>query len=218
MKNALFLCIAGTIIFAMMSFTPDIRLDDKKKTKQQEQNPSIKYIVHIRSDGWNQGWLSGGETAGRCSLVRGKKVYINIGDGAPIGGGLEDGYIIDDTRRIEGIKIKLENAGGASIRYKAHVQSEGWQNWVKDGELAGTEGQAKRLEAIIIELDNLPGYTIRYKVRYESKNDHIRTIGKALNNGHTPTVWSGWYNEGAVAGTTGDRRRLSHIVIELAKI
>ena len=48
-----------------------------------------------------------------------------------------------------------------SICYTTHIQDIGWQNQVKDGEMAGTEGQAKRLEAIKITLTDLSGVKIK---------------------------------------------------------
>ena len=42
-----------------------------------------------------------------------------------------------------------------SICYTTHIQDIGWQNQVKVGGMAGTEGQAKRLEAIKITLKDL---------------------------------------------------------------
>ena len=36
------------------------------------------------------------------------------------------------------------------------MQTYGWQDWVKNGEMAGTSGEAKRLEAIEIKLVEKP--------------------------------------------------------------
>ncbi len=44
-------------------------------------------------------------------------------------------------------------APGASVSYRGHVENIGWQNWVSDGEMAGTSGQALRLEALEFSLD-----------------------------------------------------------------
>ncbi|WP_160679947.1 hypothetical protein [Clostridium sp. C8-1-8] len=32
------------------------------------------------------------------------------------------------------------------VRYKAHVESIGWQNYVSEGQIAGTTGQGLRVE------------------------------------------------------------------------
>lgn len=84
-----------------------------------------------------------------------------------------------------------------SICYTTHIQDIGWQNQVKDGEMAGTEGQSKRIEAIQIELENLEDYTIEYKV-------HIQDIG-----------WTNWYRDGEMAGTVGKGLRIEGIKIRI---
>ena len=40
------------------------------------------------------------------------------------------------------------------VSYTTHVQSYGWQSYVSNGKMAGTEGEAKRLEGIKIKLEN----------------------------------------------------------------
>ena len=84
-----------------------------------------------------------------------------------------------------------------SICYTTHIQDIGWQNQVKDGEMAGTEGQAKRLEAIKITLKDLSGVKIKYQ-------PHIQDIG-----------WQDWKYDGTLAGTEGQSKRLEAIKIEL---
>ena len=86
-----------------------------------------------------------------------------------------------------------------SISYTTHIQDIGWQNQVKDGEMAGTEGQAKRLEAIKITLKDLSGVKIKYQT-------HIQDIG-----------WQDWKYDGTLAGTEGQSKRLEAIKIELEK-
>ena len=81
-----------------------------------------------------------------------------------------------------------------SISYTTHIQDIGWQNQVKDGEMAGTEGQAKRLEAIKITLKDLSGVKIKYQT-------HIQDID--------------WKYDGTLAGTEGQSKRLEAIKIEL---
>ena len=84
-----------------------------------------------------------------------------------------------------------------SISYTTHIQDIGWQNQVKNGEMAGTEGQAKRLEAIKITLKDLSGVKIKYQT-------HIQDIG-----------WQDWKYDGTLAGTEGQSKRLEAIRIEL---
>jgi uncharacterized protein YjdB len=71
------------------------------------------------------------------------------------------------AKRLEAINISMLNAGqNHNIRYKTHVQSYGWQNWVNGGVNSGTSGMAKRLEAIQIELKGslASQYDIYYRV------------------------------------------------------
>ena len=86
-----------------------------------------------------------------------------------------------------------------SICYTTHIQDIGWQNQVKDGEMAGTEGQAKRLEAIKITLKDLSGVKIKYQT-------HIQDIG-----------WQDWKSDGQVAGTEGQSKRLEAIQIKIVE-
>ena len=80
-----------------------------------------------------------------------------------------------------------------------HVQNIGWQNWVKNGEIAGTTGQSLRVEAIRIKLPNdLIGFgDVEYQV-------HVQNIG-----------WQNWVKNGEIAGTTGQSLRVEAIQIEL---
>lgn len=87
------------------------------------------------------------------------------------------------------------------VEYQTHVQTYGWQDTVKDGEMAGTQGEAKRLEAIKMNLVNLPeeyaGSSISYSV-------HVQTYG-----------WQEDVKDGALAGTEGESKRLEAIKVSL---
>ena len=50
------------------------------------------------------------------------------------------------------LKVSLtgELANQYDVIYRVHVQDIGWQNWVRNGRIAGTTGQSKRIEAIQI--------------------------------------------------------------------
>lgn len=85
-----------------------------------------------------------------------------------------------------------------SVSYRTHVQSYGWQDYVSDGIMSGTEGKAKRLEAININVSesNYSG-GISYKT-------HVQKIG-----------WQNWVSNGALSGTQGRALRLEAIQIKL---
>lgn len=84
------------------------------------------------------------------------------------------------------------------VSYRTHVQTYGWQYFVSNGAMSGTEGQAKRLEAIEIRLDN-PEYNggIQYRT-------HIQTYS-----------WQDFVSDGAMSGTEGQAKRLEAIQIKL---
>ncbi len=88
-----------------------------------------------------------------------------------------------------------------SVSYRTHVQTYGWQDYVSDGEMSGTEGQAKRLEAIQIELtgEMAEHFDVYYRV-------HSQTYG-----------WLGWAKNGEPAGTEGYAKRLEAIEVLLVE-
>lgn len=92
----------------------------------------------------------------------------------------------------------LSTSENPSVSYSTHVQSYGWQNYVKNGESSGTTGKAKRLEAIKIKLENAP-YTggISYTT-------HVQSYG-----------WMNNVSNDKPSGTTGESKRLEAIKISL---
>lgn len=82
------------------------------------------------------------------------------------------------------------------ITYQTHVQYQGWQNNVKEGELSGTTGKELRLEAIKINNSN-KDFSLKYRV-------HVQYQG-----------WQNWKKQGELAGTTGQNLRLEAIQISL---
>ena len=87
-----------------------------------------------------------------------------------------------------------------SVSYIVHGQDYGWEeDWKKDGQTSGTEGQCKRLEAIQIRLTGevAENYDVYYSV-------HAENFG-----------WLGWAKNGEEAGTAGYGYRLEAIRIQL---
>ncbi|MDY5986047.1 MAG: family 78 glycoside hydrolase catalytic domain [Lachnoclostridium sp.] len=153
-----------------------------KLTGQIEEYYDVYYRVHVQSYGWLD-WAKNGEPAGT------------------------EGY----AKRLEAIQIKLVKKGNqapgstencfrkAGIAYRTHVQSYGWQSCVFDGDLYGTEGEAKRLEAIsIVNKDAQTSGDVEYRT-------HVQTYG-----------WeTSWKRNGEVSGTEGEAKRLEAIQIRL---
>ena len=139
---------------------------------------NVAYRTHVQSYGW-QGWKYNGQMSGTSG----------------------------QAKRLEGINIKLTNKQySGSIVYTTHVQTYGLQGninnpstWMKDGQMAGTSGQAKRLEAICIKLtgEMEKHYDVYYRV-------HAQSFG-----------WLGWAKNGAPSGTAGYAKRLEGIQIVL---
>ena len=142
----------------------------------------IYYRVHAQSYGWLD-WSMNGKPAGT------------------------NGY----DKRLEAIQIVLVEKNGSApgstenayiqskISYSTHVQSDGWQSAVYEGEVGGTEGKAKRLEAIKILLQ---GPASEEDITYSV---HVQSYG-----------WMDEVNGGEIAGTTGEAKRLEAIKIGLS--
>ncbi|KAF5072553.1 Clostridial hydrophobic W [anaerobic digester metagenome] len=90
-----------------------------------------------------------------------------------------------------------------SVSYCTHVQNEGWQNYVSNGDMSGTEGKSYRLEGIKIKLDS-QGYELG--LAYQT---HIQNIGWEADTGR------GWKTSDSMSGTEGLSYRLEAIQIKL---
>lgn len=134
------------------------------------ENPSIHYATHVQDIGW-QNAVANGELSGTAG----------------------------QAKRLESIKISIDNVQDLGVKYSTHVQDHGWLAFVSDGKESGTTGEAKRLEAIKIELmgPKAQNYDIYYRV-------HAQDFG-----------WLGWAKNGESAGTEGFAKRLEAIEIVL---
>lgn len=83
------------------------------------------------------------------------------------------------------------------LTYQTHVQSHGWMEAVKNGQMSGTSGQAKRLEAIKLNITGMKGLGISYST-------HIQSIG-----------WTNYVSDNEISGTVGSGKRLEAIKIKL---
>lgn len=171
-------------------------------TGKDAKNYDVYYRVHAQSYGWLN-WAKNGQaagTAGEAKRLEGIQIVIvNKGETLPneykgVASRDRRAYVSstgasDDT---------VPGADSASIVYRTHVQTYGWQNWVSNGVMAGTSGEAKRLESIQIKLSNQQfSGGIEYKT-------HVQSYG-----------WQNWVSNGAYAGTSGESKRLEAICIRL---
>ena len=106
----------------------------------------------------------------------------------------------ENTEELVSIQSK-ELETGLTVSYRTHVQDEGWQNYVQNGEMAGTSGKSLRLEAMNIKLLN-----------NEDKNLHIKYQVHVQDEG-----WQNWRTDGEMAGTSGKSLRLEAIQIKIIK-
>ncbi len=132
---------------------------------------NINYATHVQTYGW-QSFVADGASSGTSG----------------------------QSKRLEGIKIRLNSNIEGDVLYKTHVQTYGWETaWSKNGEMSGTSGEAKRLEGIMIKLEGAVAeeYDIYYRV-------HVQSYG-----------WLDWAKNGEMAGTSGLAKRLEAIEIRL---
>lgn len=108
----------------------------------------------------------------------------------------DDCFFVNDTNIIEGMggNWRMIPEESHKIGYKAHVESDGWQDWKFDGETAGTTGQSKRMEALRIDYD---------KDVYAKA--HIEDIG---------WIDYGKIDINTVIGTTGESKRLECLCLK----
>ena len=136
-----------------------------------------------------------------------EQTYDEIVEDGDFSDGLDEDTTVEPTSDIENIsdttvidaefEESLEQAAQPSVSYRTHVQRDGWQNFVQDGVMSGTQGQSKRLEGIEIKVTS-GDLGIRYKT-------HIQTYG-----------WeTSWKENGVMSGTSGQSKRLEAIRIEL---
>ena len=109
----------------------------------------------------------------------------------------EEEELQEDRTDEEQIDMYSNVRNATGVIYRTHVENIGWQNYVKNEEVAGTEGKGLRLEALDIKLQNIEGIKIKYKV-------HIENIG-----------WQEWKADGEIAGTEGRGLRLEAMRIQL---
>ena len=162
------------------------RLEGIKIQLPKGVSGSVEYRTHIQNTGWETKWKKDGELSG----TSGKSL------------------------RLEAIQVKLTGkvADNYDVYYCVHAQNVGWLNWAKDGEEAGTAGYGYRLEAIKIML--VPkGEKAPAKVGDSDKAMEARLVGYQTHVQDFGT--QAYVYDGAVAGTSGQAKRMESIRINL---
>ena len=177
----------------------------------------VYYRVHAQSYGW-LGWAKNGEpsgTAGYGKRLEGIQiVVVRKGDAAPglnyagVDGSAskysDEPYVAKSSEAI----VIPGDVNTPIVSYKTHVQTFGWQKWVTNGAMSGTQGKSKRLEGINIKITNCPYegdivYTTHVQ-KYGWKDGKPEDVSRAS-----------WKKNGQMSGTNGEAKRLEAICIDL---
>ena len=86
-----------------------------------------------------------------------------------------------------------------NVEYRVHVQSKGWMDWVKNGEIAGTVGESLRIEAVQIRLTG--ELAEHYGLLYQT---HVATFG-----------WLGEVKGDELSGTQGLAKRMECFKVQI---
>ncbi len=173
-------------------------------TGEMAEKYDVYYRVQAQTYGW-LGWAKNGAYSGTAGLAKRLEAIqiVIVKKGTSVNGNYKvDGVTLDKLASITSSTVKTPGSAyiikEPDVSYRTHVESFGWQNFVSNGTVSGTVGQAKRLEGIEIKLGGTP-YTggIRYRT-------HVQTYG-----------WMDWKSNGQMAGTSGQSKRLEAIRIEL---
>lgn len=151
------------------------------------------YQEHTTTDGGGGNWTQSVSNNGKSFYLAGNAYQVESGGN----------YCLKAYTNNVGQEEKVTKT--PSVQYKTHVQTYDWQDWVADGAVSGTSGEAKRLEAIDIVLKNAP---------YEGSicyTTHVQTYGWQADIDDV----NSWATDGAMAGTSGEAKRLEAIKIQL---
>ncbi|OFI46612.1 hypothetical protein BG262_02070 [Floricoccus penangensis] len=217
--------------YGRYTFTEDCEIRDAP-TKDSNfvtiypEGGSVNYDSKIDNDGFK--WLGYKTNSGR-------RLYVKIGKSST------------PTNPNSNMGPAFDPNTAGQINYLTHVQNDGWQNWVKDGEMAGTQGRSLRMEAFKLELGNLPyDGSVEYRAHVQNDgwqnwvgpNSYAGTQGRSLRmealeirltgelakyydvqyRAHVQNNgWMSWVKNGELAGTQGQSLRMEALEIKLVK-
>lgn len=104
----------------------------------------------------------------------------------------------DSVNQLEKKHPLIKSVEQATVSYKTHVENKGWQSYVKNGAISGTEGESLRLEGIRI---NVTDSSLSGGIQYRT---HVQNEG-----------WQSWKTNDELSGTEGKKLRLEAIQIKL---
>lgn len=177
MKNNINKKIGATLLAAAIMTGTAIIPMSNAAVEEAANKPLIKYQAHVQDHGWME-YKENGQTAGTTG----------------------------ESRRVEALRITLENCENVTLNIKLHIQDYGDREFTvtaADAEkIVGTQFEARRVEAMTINTTGLKelGYKLQYRV-------HVQDYG-----------WQDWKDEGAMAGTMYEAKRLEAIEIRLVVV
>ncbi|WP_294348857.1 CHAP domain-containing protein [uncultured Clostridium sp.] len=155
----------------------------KDASGKDSTNYSVYYRTHVSEKGWTT-WSKNGSisgTVGENLAMQAIQVCV-----AKVG-----------TSKYAEMESLISDTENLDISYKAHVENEGWQGAVSNGETAGTTGKLLKMQAIQIDYPNKAGLKLEYQVHVQDKG------------------WLDVSKGGEVAGTVGENRPMEAISIAL---
>lgn len=141
------------------------------KNQYVPESYALRYSAHVRDKGWLSAVNAGG-TAGttgqsrpleaiRINQLISMQGLLDIECSAYVKGSDWTGPVnsgacgtTGQAKPIEAIKLTLSGtiADLYDIEYRVHLSQLGWQNWTKNGEVAGLPNSGKNIEAVAIRL------------------------------------------------------------------
>lgn len=84
-----------------------------------------------------------------------------------------------------------------SVSYTTHIQSLGWQDWVKNGTTSGTSGKSLRVEGLKVLIEGDKNLGVKYSANVQDDG------------------WQDYVEDGELSGTSGQSKRIEAIKIML---
>ena len=166
-----------------------------KITLPDETQGEIEYRSYIHSLGWESDYKTSNEISG------------TTGKALP----------------LEAIQVRLTGELGRfyEAQYRTHISNIGWTDWVKDDEISGKAGGSQKIEGIQIKLtkkevpDPEPTTEVTPAMTPEPT---VAEISKLTYRTHAQDIgWQNWVENGQMAGTTGQSKRLEAVEVKLVK-
>ena len=194
-------------------------------------NPKVTYQSYVQDLGWQPAVQDGNISGTEGQYRRLEAMAISLERQGNMSGNIEYRSHLQSTgwesswkkngeesgaagagRRIEAIQIRLTGdlANRYDVYYRVHAQDYGWLGWTKNGDAAGSTGCSKYIQALQVVLvakgGNAPGSTDNsYREPLIQYTTHVQDYG-----------WQEYVVDGAMAGTSGESKRLEGIRIQLA--